>query len=186
MEPEKMAISGIIIVVVVIGLTLGISVLAFQEPANGSTLTEITLDTDLLELGLQVPSTWEFEMSDGTTLAISDLSGQAILVDLMATWCSTCTIQNGYLESAYTSLSGSLFIMSLTIDRSETVPMMADYKSDRDLSWDHGLDTNAVFTNYFLVTQVPTLVLIDGDGYFRYVHEGTWTEAVITDKVASL
>ena len=186
MEPEKMAITGMILVVVVVGITLGISVLAFQEPVNGTTLTEIRPDTDLLELGLQVPSTWEFAMSDGTTISLSDFSGQAILVDLMATWCSTCTIQNGYLESAHESLSGSLVILSLTVDRSETVPMMADYKSDRGLLWAHGLDTNSVFTNYFKVTNVPTLVLIDGDGYFRYMHVGTWSEAVITDKVTSL
>ena len=186
MEPERMAIAGVIIIVVVVGLTIGVSVIAFQEPVNDPGLTGIEYDTDLLELGLQVPSDWEFEMSDGTTISLSDFSGKAILVDLMATWCSTCTIQNGYLETAYTTLSGPLVIISLTVDRSETAPMMADYKSDRGLSWAHGLDSGSVFTNYFRVTTVPTLVLIDGDGYFRYVHVGTWSEAVIADKVTSL
>ncbi|MHA1864306.1 MAG: TlpA family protein disulfide reductase [Candidatus Thorarchaeota archaeon] len=185
MEPEKMTIAGVIIVVVVVGFTIGISVLAFQEPAND--LSVLSRDRDLLSLGLQVPSDWEFKMADGSTLALSDFSGSAILVDLMATWCDTCTIQNGYLESAYDSLSGSLVIISLTIDRSETVPMMNHYKNNiTGLPWAHGLDSGAKFTNYFSVTAIPTLVLIDGDGYFRFVHVGLWSEAVIADKVSSL
>jgi thiol-disulfide isomerase/thioredoxin len=187
MEPEKMAVAGVVIAIVVVGLALGVSVLGFQTNDNGGTgLTGITTDTDLLELGLQVPDNWEFDLSDGTTLKLSDLEGKVILVDLMATWCSTCAAQNSYLESAHESLSGPLVILSLTVDHSETIAMMADYKADRGLSWDHGLDTGQSFTNYFKVTTVPTLVLIDGDGYFRYVHVGTWSEVVISDKVMSI
>lgn len=186
MESEKMAVAGVILVVVVVGLAIGVSVLAFQEPVNGSTPTEITPDTDLLELGLQVPSAWEFGLSDGSSLALNDLSGKIILVDLMATWCTYCITQNSILESIYDTLNGSLVILSLTIDRSETAAMMDDYKTDKGLPWGHGLDTGASFTNYFSITSVPTLVLIDGNGYFRYLHVGIWTEAVITNLITSL
>ncbi|MGY5857877.1 MAG: TlpA disulfide reductase family protein [Candidatus Thorarchaeota archaeon] len=190
MEPEKMVIVGVVLVVVVVGLTVGVSLFTFQDPNDGGDhgtgLTEITLDVDLLELGLQVPSDWEFEMADGSTLQMSDLDGKIILVDLMATWCSSCASQNTYLQSVYDTLAGPLEILSLTIDHSETVGMIADYQSDNGLPWDHGLDTDAKFTSYFSVTSVPTLVLIDSDGYFRYVHVGTWTTAVISDKIVSI
>lgn len=189
MEPEKMAVTGIVLVVVVVGLALGVSVLSFQAPEGTNTettLTGIVEDRDLLELGLQVPSDWEFEMADGTTLPISDLSGDIILVDLMATWCGSCASQNAYLETVYDNLAGTLVILSLSVDHSETASMLDDYQSTRSLPWDHGLDTDASFTNYFQVTSVPTLILIDGDGYFRYMHIGVWSEVVITDKVASI
>ncbi len=176
MEPEKMAVTGIIIVVVVLGLTLGVSLFTFQAPA----------DTDLLEPGLQVPSGWKFAMADGTTLSISELSGTVILVDLMATWCDSCTDQNAYLETVYDTLAGSLVIISLSVDNSETAAMMADYQSDKGLPWAHGRDTNSSFTNYFEVTSIPTLILIDGDGYFRYMHVGLWSDVIIMDKVASI
>ena len=181
MEPEKMAVTGILLVVIVLGLTLGVSMFTFQAP-EGS----IVADTDLLELGLQVSSNWSFAMADGTTLSIGDLSGKIILVDLMATWCSTCSTQNAYLETVYDTLAGTLEILSLSVDISETVQMMDDYQTTNGLPWDHGLDTGSLFTNYFQVTNVPTLILIDGDGYFRYMHIGLWSEAVITDKVASI
>jgi len=64
--------------------------------------------------------------------------------------------------------------------------MMNHYKNKTGLPWAHGLDSGAEFTNYFSVTAIPTLVLIDGDGYFRFVHVGLWSEAVIADKVSSL
>ncbi|TFG99734.1 TlpA family protein disulfide reductase [Candidatus Thorarchaeota archaeon] len=175
MEPKKMAITSVILGVVLVGLVIGVSVFTFQSP-----------DTDLLESGLQVPSDWEFDMSDGTTLRISDLDGKIVLIDLMATWCTYCITQNTYLQTIYDTFAGPLEIVSLTIDRSETVAMMNDYKSDKGLTWAHGLDSSASFTNYFSVTSVPTLVLIDGDGYFRYLHVGVWTEAVLTDKIASI
>lgn len=182
MEPEKLAVTGIVLVVVVLGLTLGVSLFIFQAPE----VTEITADRDLLELGLQVPSDWEFEMANGSTISLSDLSGKIILVDLMATWCGSCATQNEYLETVYATLTGPLVIISLTIDRSETAAMMEDYQSDNGLPWDHGVDTGSSFASYFEVTSVPTLVLIDGDGYFRYMHIGLWSEVVITDRIASI
>ena len=118
MEPEKLAVVSITIVVVVVGMLVGVSFLTFPVDSNGghTQLTKTTQDTDLLELGIEVPDTWEFEMSDGTTLTLSDLEGQVVLVDLMASWCSSCETQNGYLETIHTSLAGTAVVVSLSVD----------------------------------------------------------------------
>jgi thiol-disulfide isomerase/thioredoxin len=186
MEPEKLGIVGVILVVVVVGMAVGVSFLTFPvDGDNGNTqLTKTTQDTDLLELGLEAPD-WSFEMSDGTTLSLSDLEGDIVLIDLMATWCTYCVTQNGYLDTLVQDLTGTVVVISLTIDTSETASMMADYKSTRGLNWAHGLD-NRQFSNYFGVSSVPTLVLIDADGFFRYFHTGVWTDAAISSKVASI
>ena len=140
----------------------------------------------MLELGLQLPSDWEFELANGSTLMMSEWAGKTILVDLMATWCTSCATQNGYLETIYETLNGPLMILSLTIDRSETVPWMSKYQNDTGLQWDIGLDTDSKFTSYFSVTSVPTLILIDSDGYFRYMHIGVWTDTALTDRITSI
>ncbi|MHA3963297.1 MAG: TlpA family protein disulfide reductase [Candidatus Thorarchaeota archaeon SMTZ1-45] len=100
----------------------------------------------------------------------------------MTTWCSTCTTQNGYLETVHNSLAGTVVIISLTVDSSETTSMMADYKSSRDLPWAHGVD-NRQFLNYFSISSVPSMVLIDSDGFFRYFHVGLWSAVSISDTV---
>ncbi len=187
MEPEKMAVVGVTLIVVVVGMMVGVSFLTFPAGGDGGhvQLTRTTQDTDLLELGLEAPDTWTFEMSDGTTVTLSDLEGQIVLIDLMATWCDSCEIQNGYLETAYDNLGGTAVIISLTVDTTETAPMMAVYKTDYDLPWAHGLD-NRQFLDYFSISSVPTMVLIDANGFFRYFHVGLWSSAAISTTVASI
>ncbi|MFW9806853.1 MAG: TlpA family protein disulfide reductase, partial [Candidatus Thorarchaeota archaeon] len=187
MEPEKMAIVGITLVVAVVGLMVGATFLTYPSGTNNDDhqITRTTQDTDLLELGLEVPSNWEFEMSDGSTLQLSDLEGQVVLVDLMATWCSTCSTQNGYLSTIAEDLSSTVVVVSLTVDTSETVSMMADYKATRSLSWAHGVDDTR-FLNYFSISSVPSMVLIDSNGFFRYFHVGLWSDVSISAKVASI
>nr|KXH72446.1 MAG: hypothetical protein AM325_08855 [Candidatus Thorarchaeota archaeon SMTZ1-45] len=70
----------------------------------------------------------------------------------------------------------------MTVDSSETTSMMADYKSSRDLPWAHGVD-NRQFLNYFSISSVPSMVLIDSDGFFRYFHVGLWSAVSISDTV---
>ena len=130
-----------------------------------------------------MPDSWIFSLSNGSTVKLSDLTGKVILVDLMTTWCDTCATQNSNLQTIYDNLGNQVYILSLTVDKSETTSVMADYKNAKHLSWDHGLDTGSSFTNYFKVTSVPTMVLIDGNGYFRYVHIGLWSVASISGKI---
>ncbi|MHA2222283.1 MAG: thioredoxin domain-containing protein [Candidatus Thorarchaeota archaeon] len=116
MEPQRLAFVGITLTIVTVGLLIGASFMTFPPDDGGTPLTRYTTDTDLLDLGLSVPSAWSFEMSDGSTLELSDLSGQVVLVDLMATWCSTCKIQNGYLQTISEDLAGSITVISLSVD----------------------------------------------------------------------
>lgn len=188
MEPEKMAIVGVTLVIVTVGLLIGTSFMIFPagNPDDGDTpLTKYTTDRDLLELGLSAPSDWSFEMSDGTTLLLSDLEGQVVLVDLMATWCGTCKIQDGYLETVSENLAGSVVVISLSVDIDyDDTLSMAQHIVTYGLSWAHGLDTGNSFKNYFNVGNVPSMVLIDSNGMFRYFHIGLWSTASLTDTIA--
>jgi cytochrome oxidase Cu insertion factor (SCO1/SenC/PrrC family) len=191
MEPRKTVVTGVMLVLVIVGISIGASVFAFKPSTDTYTteqpqLTGITTDRDLLELGLQVPGSWTFNLSNGSTVNLNNLTGKVILVDLMTTWCGTCATQNSNLQTIYDTLGGQVYVLSLTVDRTETIAMMADYKSAKHLSWDHGVDTGSSFSNYFKVTSVPTMVLIDGNGYFRYVHIGLWSVASISARITSI
>jgi thiol-disulfide isomerase/thioredoxin len=104
----------------------------------------------------------------------------------MATWCPSCNTQNTYLTEISENLAGTAVVISLTVDDSETTTMMADYKSTKGLDWAHGLDTDSSFENYFNVRNIPTLVLIDASGLFRYLHVGVWTAAALSTTIASI
>ncbi|MHA1965826.1 MAG: TlpA family protein disulfide reductase [Candidatus Thorarchaeota archaeon] len=196
MEPQKLAVVSITLIVVVVGMFVGVSFLTFPPDDDGghNQLTRTTQDTDLLELGLEVPDTWEFEMSDNTTLLLSDLRGQVVLVDLMTTWCETCKEQNSILETINENLAGTVIIISLSVDvynsvtnpTGDTALMMAQYMIDEGTTWAHGLDTDYSFKNYFNIGFIPSMVLIDADGVFRYFHVSLWNAASLTDTISSI
>ena len=190
MEPQKLAVVGVTLVVVTVGLLIGAAFMTFPTGDAGGgndPLTRYTTNQDLLELALSAPSGWSFEMSDDTTLLLSDLRGQVVLVDLMATWCSTCKIQDEFLETVNENLAGTVVVLSLSGDLGyDNTASMAKHVIDYGLSWAHGLDTDYSFSNYFNVGAFPSMVLIDADGVFRYFHVGLWSTASITDTIASI
>jgi thiol-disulfide isomerase/thioredoxin len=206
MERQRLALAGITLVLVTVGLFIGatLELTPPNDPQDGDlgddpvdpggmdpdpsepTITRYTADTDLLELDLEAPASWSFEMSDNTTLVLGDLRGQVVLVDLMTTWCSTCKTQNLFLEVVNEDLAGILVIVSLTVDALETKEDMANYVSFFGHDWAHGVDTDDKFEDYFDVTTIPTMILIDGNGIFRWLHRSYWSIESITETVLSI
>ena len=192
MESEQLVIVGLIGVIIVVGLIVVVSPYLFLTPTDGNndnnndSSGNIPHDVDLLDRSLEAPD-WNLLISDDTIITIHELRGKFVIIDLMALWCSPCASQSIELLEIYDNYdSDSLIIISLTIDDAETIEMMADYKADNDLPWLHGLDTSDVFSDYFSVSSIPTLIVIDDNGYFRWVHPGVWTESSITETLSQM
>ncbi len=177
MSLEKALILIFLVSVTSVGILVGAAFLTFTpntNSGNANSGTEaITTDTDLIDLSLKVPD-WNFLMSDDSLLSIRNYEGKYIVADLMATWCSSCAAQNVNLKELYETFGDSILIISLSVDTADTISMMAEYKESKGLPWPHGLDSGGSFTNYFKIRSVPTLVIIDDAGYFRWVHVGIW------------
>jgi len=170
---------GIIMVLVVLGFSIGALFLTFDPGVsneNGSNgRRSVVPDTDLVELELEAPN-WNLLMSDGEYLELQTLRGSFVVVDLMQTGeCIPCQIQTGHLKDLYSAYEGRLEILSLSLVLTDTVERVAEYKSDNGITWKVGLDTDGVFGSYFNVASVPTLVVIDDEGYFRWFHVGVWS-----------
>ncbi len=192
MEPEKMMLAGLVAVLAVVGLAVAVVTVGLggSPPTNagGSGSGDpsmITDDVDLIDLSLRLPN-WPILLSNETLIETNDLRGKFLLVDLMATWCSACKMQNTYLLDAYGSFSGDVRFLSLSVDVSDTPAMMEDYKNENGLPWTHGLDTNSAFSDYFSVSAVPTMVIIDDRGYVRWRHQGLWDADAIADALLQL
>jgi cytochrome oxidase Cu insertion factor (SCO1/SenC/PrrC family) len=189
MQPEKAIAVIIVSTVVVVGFAVGFTFLTFDggTPNNhtNTTTENIAHDVDLRNLGVQLPD-WNLIMSDGSFQSLHSLRDRFLVVDLMATWCSTCVIQNDNLKTLYNNMGDSIHLISLTVDVTETEAMMAAYMEDKDLPWPHGLDTQSVFSNYFNIQWLPSIVIIDNEGYLRWVHEGLWSEPDMAETLALL
>jgi len=178
-------------VIIVVGLIVVASPYLFLTPTDGdndnnSSSGTIPRDTDLLGRSLEAPD-WNLLMSDDSIITIHELRGKFVIIDLMALWCGPCASQSIELLEVYdNSDSNSLVIISLTIDDAETIEMMAEYKADNDYPWSHGLDTSDVFSDYFSVSSIPTLIIIDDNGYFRWLHPGFWNESGIIETLSQM
>ncbi|MGY5876710.1 MAG: TlpA disulfide reductase family protein [Candidatus Thorarchaeota archaeon] len=187
METEKLLVVILVSAMAIIGLSFAVAFITFEPTTTNPTqpgTSSISDNTDLIDLSLQAPN-WDLVLADGSILPLSDLEGKFILVDLMATWCSSCVIQNSRLLEIYNNFdSEDLFVVSLTVDISETVAMIVEYQETKSLPWTHGLDPNQAFTNYFSVSSIPTMIIIDADGFFRWKHVGLWSVDDMTQTLA--
>lgn len=192
MESEKLLIVGLVGVIIVVGLIVVASPYLFLTPTNGNNDNNggssgtIPRDADLLDRSLEAPD-WNLVLSDDSIITIHELRGKFVIIDLMALWCGPCASQSVELLEIYNNIdSDSLVILSLTIDDAETIEMMAEYKADNAYPWPHGLDTSDVFSDYFSVSSIPTMIIIDDNGYFRWLHPGFWNESGITETLSQM
>ncbi len=190
MESWQMLVAGAVCVLVIVGIGVAAVVLMSAPPPTGggtdNPTSGIPTDTDLKSRNLETPN-WNLIMSDGDLLELHSLRGKFVVVDLMQTGeCIPCEIQTVHLKSLYESYEGRIEIISLSLVLSDTVQRVANYKSSNDIDWYVGIDTNGVFGSYFNAQSVPTLIIIDDDGYFRWVHVGIWTESEISATLSQL
>jgi len=176
LEPEKLIAVGLISVIVIIGVVIGATYLTFDPgtSSNGDEDEAMAPDTDLGGLNLEAPN-WGLLTSNDEILNLHDLRGKFVVVDLMQTGeCQPCVEQTSHLKELHNDHGDNIEIISLSLILTDTVSRLAEYKSENDIPWFVGLDTSGVFGEYFNVQYVPTLVIIDDEGYFRWYHAGLW------------
>ncbi|MFX1260717.1 MAG: TlpA family protein disulfide reductase [Promethearchaeota archaeon] len=190
MQPEKALVVIVVASIVVVAFAVGFTFLTFDGGSNNNghtttTTNDIAQDVDLKSRGIQLPD-WNLILSNESIISLHSLRSRFVVIDLMATWCGSCETQNANLKTLYNSMGDSIHLLSLTVDTGETAAMMAAYKEDKNLPWPHGLDTQSVFSNYFNVEYIPSIVIIDGEGYARWYHVGLWSEPDMAETLAML
>jgi thiol-disulfide isomerase/thioredoxin len=104
----------------------------------------------------------------------------------MTTWCSACKTQIPFFEELDFLRGDDIRIIALSIDAGETPSMMANYKLDEGFDWECGVESLSSFSEYLSVSLVPTILIIDPDGFLRWMHEGTWSSTDMNSTLTSL
>jgi peroxiredoxin len=162
---------GIVVALVAIAFTVGILLFTYDSGGTGGNggngSQSIATDTDLAGSESEAPN-WNLLMSDGGILELNSLRGSFVVVSLMQTGeCVPCQQQTSHLKDLYADHEGRLEILSLSLVLSDTVARVAQHKEQNGIQWQVGLDTQGVFGSYFNARSVPTLIIIDDEGFFR-------------------
>jgi len=118
---------------------------------------------------------------DGVDFSLSDFRGKVVVLDLMGTTCIPCITQIEHLHSINDQFTDSIQIISVSVS-GDSDNQLRQFALEHDIDWLLARDTDAVETKYS-VRFIPTLVIIDQDGYLRNRHAGLVTATELEDEI---
>jgi peroxiredoxin len=124
---------------------------------------------------------------DGSTVHLSELKGQVVMINFWATWCGPCRQEMPLLtqlQSKYEPLGFTLLAVNVEPDSAAAQDWLKGMAVDFPILFDR---KNAVAES-FGVQGMPSSVFLDRAGNVRYVHRGyqPGDESKYADMIRSL
>jgi len=100
---------------------------------------------------------------DGRTLPASALAGKPLIVEVWASWCPFCAMQNPRLQKLYERTRGtSLQVLTISVDKDPREA--AEYLRKRGYTFAAAMDTPALRNAFSSRKGLPELYVIDAGG----------------------
>jgi thiol-disulfide isomerase/thioredoxin len=122
-----------------------------------------------------------------STLALSSLSGQVVLLNFWATWCKPCESEMPAMERLYGDLPKDGFeLVAVAID--EKASDVESFQRRYQLSFPIVLDLDQEVYQAYQTMGVPESLLIDRDGRIveRYVGPREWDAPEYVERIRAL
>ncbi len=120
---------------------------------------------------------------DDNEFSLSDYRGKIVLLDFFrAVGCPPCISEIPHLKAVHEEFGEDLIIISISY---ESVATLQEFRDNYQIDWKVAKDTAGVSNNYN-VQYVPTLVIIDQDGYICYRHVGLTQESDLSNEINAI
>ncbi len=129
----------------------------------------------------------DFTLTDiyGNKFSLSDFRGKVVILDFFMIRCAPCKEQVRELKEVLAEYGGQVVIISISVDPGDTDEALRAYATENGMTWKVARDTAGLADKYH-ITAVPTLVLIDKEGYIRHRHVGLTDSEVLIEEVGEL
>ena len=125
-----------------------------------------------VDIGKPAP-TYAAERLDGTPIALADLRGQGVLLNIWATWCKPCREEIPALERLHqANAPRGLVIAGVSIDVVDDTARISGFARDLGATYPLWLDRDDRVSMVFRSIGVPSTYLIDRAGVLRWRHMG--------------
>ena len=110
---------------------------------------------------------------DGNTFTLSEAlkDREAVLINLWATWCPPCRLEFPFLNEAYERYGDRASFISLSIEETDTLEKIRDFRSAHGLSIPMGRDEDGTLYAYINSSSIPATVIVDRFGNAAFFHD---------------
>lgn len=129
----------------------------------------------------------EFALADldGRMVALRDLRGKVVLVNIWATWCPPCRAEMPAMQAALDRY-GDQGLVVLAVNQREDREAVAAFMKERQLAFPALLDSDGAVGASYQASALPSSFFIGRDGTVRAVYRGPLSRGVLDSTVAGL
>ncbi|GAC1491800.1 MAG: hypothetical protein NVS1B2_03800 [Vulcanimicrobiaceae bacterium] len=155
-----------------------------MSAASGAAGAEAVLRTQrgIATVGRPAPR-FVVSLPDGRDLSSRMLLGRPLLINVFASWCGNCRVEEPVLVDAYARYRTR--VRFLGIDEQEGVAKATGFARALHVPYPIALD-NGQFAATYDTLRIPQTILIDGRGVVRAVFRGRVSAAVLDRELAAL
>lgn len=122
---------------------------------------------------------------DGTKIALSDLKGQVLLINVWATWCPPCRVEMPAIQAAYEQYHDQGFTVA-AVNLQEEPSAVAMFMREHQLTFPALLDPDGHVSRVYQAVSLPSSFFVDRRGVIRAVYHGQMPRSIIAGTVEQL
>lgn len=131
---------------------------------------------------------FSLQTTEGETISLSDYRGQAVLLNLWATWCPPCRAEMPAIQKMYEKYKDQGFIvLAINMTYQDTPTAVEPFVQEYGLTFPILLEPNGDTAAQYELRSLPSSFFIDRNGIIQEVIiGGPMAEALLNTRIESL
>jgi len=166
---------------------LALLIVVVYNPMSQSKIVE-TPQSNMTKSDMRYPSAQDFTLTDinGKRFTLGDFKGKIVILDFMGATCTPCKQQVVELVKVHSAYSDKVEILSISVQGGKGMDqLLQSFAESYNVKWRIAIDVEGAQFKY-RITMIPTIIMIDGDGYVRFRHEGVAEAPTIVHEIRTI